>query len=447
MQPSKDIPADLGMSGPLTSSDALRPWVLVIWILALAPVLAVISTPRAFDVPFSNYIPTGAGQQGMIPWLIGKVTTYFILTMAIILIASYKRRSRAERSVEERKLLAPVIVYSLAPLLVTLAVSKGRPTLAMLGLPVVFTATYFLPSVRPGTIAKHIRIALASVYIYGTILAVIIAPKWAMEYDYSTDTSYFGYRLYGMAVHANILAASLFLFIVLGWVPGARLKKEKLHVLLALIMVIAAQSKTVILILLIAFSLKIFSAFLRKVYSRKALRYSFIFSFFGIIYFALRSKTVLDKIHDPKLMSLTGRVPIWLITYSLWLKRPWFGYGTDMWNPAMQTDYARFLGGFLAPHAHNQLLQTLGETGIVGAALLLIVYYSFGKASLKLSSLTGGVSLFLFASLLFRSITEVPIALVADQSNFFAFWAIFAIFVSCYKYRAYTARASGDVVT
>jgi O-antigen ligase len=106
-----------------------------------------------------------------------------------------------------------------------------------------------------------------------------------------------------------------------------------------------------------------------------------------------------------------------------------------MWNAEMQMEYAPLMGGWLAPNAHNQFIQTLGETGVVGLGVLLIVYYVFGKASWRLYSLTGGVSFFLFIYLVLRSLTEVSIVLAATQSNFIIFWTFYAILISSWKFK------------
>jgi O-antigen ligase len=116
-----------------------------------------------------------------------------------------------------------------------------------------------------------------------------------------------------------------------------------------------------------------------------------------------------------------------------------------MWNAEMQMEYAPLMGGWLAPNAHNQFLQTLGESGVVGVGLLLIVYYVFGKAAWRHYSLTGGVSLFMFIYLVIRSLTEISIVLAATQSSFIIFWTIFALMISSYKYKEQWATINSTV--
>jgi O-antigen ligase len=349
------------------------------------------------------------------------------------------RKNSSEQSGEARKLMITVLLYSLAPLLVTFFVSETRPALSMVSLPIIFLTTYFLPTVNPGDLAKHVRIGLAYIYVYGTILAVILVPEWAIESGYSTETSYVVFRLYGMAAHANSLAGFLFLFIVLGWIPGARLKYEKLHIILAVILMLAAQSKTVIFILILVLLIKMSAGYLRKISRKNIISYLVVIvgCIASTMVFALQNIALLvDKIQNPEVFTLTGRLAIWLITISLWQERPWFGYGMDMWNPEMQIEYSQLLSGFLAPHAHNQFLQTLGESGLCGLVLLLFVYYSFANISLKAYSTTAGVSFFMFIYLVIRSLSEVPIVLSATQSNFFGTWRVYSILLAGYKFKA-----------
>jgi O-antigen ligase len=69
-----------------------------------------------------------------------------------------------------------------------------------------------------------------------------------------------------------------------------------------------------------------------------------------------------------QLVSMTGRDLIWAIAMDEWRANPLFGYGPDLWNDA----YRQSINLPNATNAHNQFLDTLARSGIVGAAGLVL---------------------------------------------------------------------------
>lgn len=80
---------------------------------------------------------------------------------------------------------------------------------------------------------------------------------------------------------------------------------------------------------------------------------------------------------------LTGRIPLWIVSTVMALRRPWFGYGFNaFWLPdekIVQKIWHLLL--WHPPHAHNGILELWLEIGIIGTALFLIVFaYYVAKA-------------------------------------------------------------------
>ena len=70
---------------------------------------------------------------------------------------------------------------------------------------------------------------------------------------------------------------------------------------------------------------------------------------------------------DP--LSAHGRTDLWLASLSLWADHPWFGSGAGTFGQAI--DAYRTDSEFIVwHHAHNDVLQWLAETGLVGAVVL-----------------------------------------------------------------------------
>lgn len=108
-----------------------------------------------------------------------------------------------------------------------------------------------------------------------------------------------------------------------------------------------------------------------------------------------------------QLASLTGRDRIWAIAWDEWARHPLFGYGPQLWGEA----YRQSIGMGNATHAHNQFMDTLSRAGLVGAVSLCLYALLLAVLSLRYARVTRGLSVALFAALLLRAMSEVPLLL------------------------------------
>jgi len=109
-----------------------------------------------------------------------------------------------------------------------------------------------------------------------------------------------------------------------------------------------------------------------------------------------------------QLSAMTGRDRIWAIAWQEWQIHPWFGWGLPIWDDA----YRRAIGMNHATHAHNQLMDTLSRSGLVGAAALLGYTVVLGVLALRHARATQGLSVALLLALLLRAGSEVPLLLM-----------------------------------
>ena len=116
-----------------------------------------------------------------------------------------------------------------------------------------------------------------------------------------------------------------------------------------------------------------------------------------------------------QLTSLTGRDQIWAVAYDEWRRNPLFGYGPTIWD----IDYRLLIGMPNATHAHNQLMDTLSRSGLVGALALGLYVLVLLVLSLRYVGISGGLSLALFLALFLRSISEVPLLLLGYGPEFY----------------------------
>jgi O-antigen ligase len=109
-----------------------------------------------------------------------------------------------------------------------------------------------------------------------------------------------------------------------------------------------------------------------------------------------------------QLASLTGRDRIWVVAMQEWSHNPVFGYGLTIWDP----DYRQAIAMPNATHAHNQFIDTLSRSGVVGLIGLVIYALVLGVMALRYARATGGLSLALWVSVAMVSMTEVPLLMV-----------------------------------
>ena len=115
----------------------------------------------------------------------------------------------------------------------------------------------------------------------------------------------------------------------------------------------------------------------------------------------------LDTPEGVSLLTMTGRDRIWAIAMEEWRASPVFGYGPGIWDEA-------FRAGIDMPNAtngHNQLMDTLSRSGLVGAIALVVYGAVLLLLSVRAARATGGLSLALGVALALRSMSEVPMLL------------------------------------
>lgn len=115
----------------------------------------------------------------------------------------------------------------------------------------------------------------------------------------------------------------------------------------------------------------------------------------------------LDTPEGASLLTMTGRDRIWAIALDEWRASPVFGYGPGIWDE-------EFRAAINMPNAtsgHNQLMDTLSRSGLVGAIALAVYAAVLLFMSVRAARATGGLSLALGAALALRSMSEVPLLL------------------------------------
>ena len=121
-----------------------------------------------------------------------------------------------------------------------------------------------------------------------------------------------------------------------------------------------------------------------------------------------------DSSEGAQLTSLTGRDKIWAVAFNEWTQNPIFGYGPDLFSDAHRNS----VGMSFATNAHNQFMDTLARSGLIGAAALVTYVLLLLALSLRYANTTGGLTVALFVAIALRGISEVPLNLFSYGPEF-----------------------------
>ena len=105
--------------------------------------------------------------------------------------------------------------------------------------------------------------------------------------------------------------------------------------------------------------------------------------------------------------SFNNRTTVWAATLHTFLSNPWFGYGPTIWSYQYRQNLG-LVGFSWAGMAHDQYVQALGQTGLIGATGLVLLLGSLVAVCWQARKFDGGLRLALMVAILMSMITEVP---------------------------------------
>lgn len=246
-----------------------------------------------------------------------------------------------------------------------------------------------------------LRTALVSLRV--AILLSFAAIWFFPETAFNTEETrtFFGIeRLAGIAGHPNGLAALAALGLFLELRSGSR----KIWALPFIAAIVLAQSST-------GYFVALAGVLIMVLYRRPVLRWlagAGMLTLFGFLTFMPSGAGALAKmlgLDDPS--TFNGRGRIWAAAMQGFDLSPFWGYGPELLGERFRSSYLP--GADFATHAHNQFVQTIASTGLVGALSLAVLLLTVLVAASRTMERTGGLGLALIAYLLLRSATETPL--------------------------------------
>ena len=318
-------------------------------------------------------------------------------------------------------------------------------------LPTILMAVYYQRVARIEPVLDTAK-ALLFLLMIASLAAMAVAPDFVLHHPDAGVIPGVDWRLYGLTAHANTLAPGALIAIILELHrPSKHSALRYAQLAAAATVLLLAQSKTTWAAgLVIAACVSIpmalrpragagrpTIAFQRSVWVLVGCLAALIALTLALVGYG--GADYLQRTME--LTTLNGRFAIWDITLQAWRDNLLFGYGSEIWGSERQFRFNMFHVG----HAHNQIVQTLGESGLVGVVLLLAFLVCLVRASLRSFVASRGLVLALLLVLLARCATEAPMRSEGILS-WSTFLLVLILVVACHYLRlSPPARAHASV--
>jgi O-antigen ligase len=361
---------------PLDNTPDSKLWALYIYSVFAAFILVSVSTNRSmFEAPHfldmvgsysketKDFVAQTAYRVGLV--LVGSASLFCIAYSTFVRIP----RPRISH------LYCAAISLSLSFVLCCAfgQVPEFVPAAAVI--PLTLLAPFHLPAVKPDYV-KRLIFRGAVTLALGSLVSTGVASAWSLEQPYTGSlVPGIDFRLHGLSPHANTLAPIMLIGAIVGlYLPLSRLRVALIG--LMLLVLLFTQSKTTIVCGVVVAPILLSHLLLARVNgSLRATIIAWSYLCGAALIFCLMP--LVGETRDDRFLSLTGRTDIWSVTLAVWQESPIWGYGPNLWDEAMQSRLA-WGPGWLPSSAHNQLLQSLGQSGLIG--LLAWCYFLVSMA-------------------------------------------------------------------
>lgn len=312
---------------------------------------------------------------------------------------------------------ATVMTYFILSVVVSGLIGTWRNfDIRIFNAPIVFTALALLASSDFVKTLRSLRWILF-IPLLGSLLAIWVAPHFAMETGYIGLIPGLDIRLAGLTGHANALGMLAVVAFLLELSKSVCNKPNVFLLLISIANLVLAQSKTAWILAIIGFVIirlndvwKLHTQNKRSGEILAVLSGTFIIAAIAVVIIGLKFDSLLDFLNADKtgLVSFTGRTKIWEITWNEFLNNPVSGYGPSIWDPLY-----RFQRGMLyVGQAHNQYVQTLGQAGLLGIFSLIFYIILLSRRGFHGWNETNSFSFLMVTILLVRGISETPMSML-----------------------------------
>lgn len=246
---------------------------------------------------------------------------------------------------------------------------------------------------RPEEVLRMVGTALIIVLV-ASLIAVAVMPAWAIMGPPHEGA----WR--GVMAHKNILgriaALSVILFLLLRYYDGKSSSRYwTVWLILALILLIGSRSVSSLLALLFTTGAWIYlrTGFRLPKLLRPALFAGSIVVLVPIVYVIMEYFSDILGIFG-KNITLTGRIPLWILLMPYAIARFWHGYGYGAFWASAQSPAVTVIQ--LLPweptHAHNGYLDVWLDIGVLGLIIFVFIILNLLKYAIKRASLYNSIN-------------------------------------------------------
>lgn len=406
-------------------------WIIssILIILSSGVILRNIFKPRIYTLTGEVDFVAQASYSGTEVWVrVSQLTTFiFVFFCMLSLIYGLLMRESVHRRSDLYILLTGLGFY--ASLILSAIVSSDKDFRYGLFLfPLFMISVYLGPRQSFQNQINVIKFSLL-LFIYGSLLALILNPGWATS-QYNGSVIGLDFRLSGVTAHANglgyISAAAIMISVI-----DFRKKTNIINIIASLATLVLSQSKTSWIAILIWALIMIW---LHLSHKKKELSVISIVILtagnLALIVLVLQG-TLLQSVLSTDLSTLSGRASLWQISMNVWREYPIFGYGPNLWNLSFSQQFEGQY--FLVGQAHNQWIQTIASTGILGLITLIVYLFYVIKKSTSEISYKNYLPLSLTLLLIIRMTTETPLTNTVIDEGFLAQCIMFLVILNSSK--------------
>lgn len=397
---------------------------LMIYVFAVAGIINAFLDYRGFALPILPF-PFGRG----LLILLGGVTG--ILSLWMIVQAFLSKEIKYSKP---RMIIAGVsLLFIIAGILASFFGHRPELKEMIFVELILFFALYFVKDMDLSRFAEVVKKALL-LTVYGSLIMAIIVPSWSFKTGYDQGLfDFFSIRLYGITTNANNTASLFLLYLLFEMQFPTKSKYRAANIGLTLVLLFLTQSKTVWALLLFFYLCKVVYTHWGKIRHSKWFKIAPIALAALLIVGLISQGSAIMNLFNSKqsnVFNFTGRTVIWELTIQEWQNNKTFGYGLNLWDEKMFGEYAEKIKfGWTFSHAHNQYVQSLGESGIVGLVALLIYLSVFLYFGIKYAKQTRGMSLIFALYPILRGWTEPVFRHYLLDTNLFIHLILYVYFL------------------
>ena len=311
--------------------------------------------------------------------------------------------------------------------------------------PIVFTGAALLTSNDFAKTLQTLRWVLFFPLL-GSLLCIGLAPSLVIETGYKGFLPGVTFRLAGFTEHANSLSVVSAIALLLEFSGYVRRRPNLLFVAVSAATLLLAQSKTSWMVFLLGAGLLLINWLRERSRTLQARNTALavLASFFmlgsaAVAFLFLKIDAIQRFLEADKtgLVTFTGRTKIWAITWDEFLRSPLSGYGPAIWDLQYRMQHGMSYVG----QAHNQIMQTLGQAGVIGVCSLIFYLIILITRSWRGWNKTHGLAFVFVAVLVIRGFSESPMRMIGmmDVDSFvhlLAFAAVATTMARCNDQRA-----------